>query len=318
MVFDLEVVDIDYSASEFGVLTTGNGTTYYVRPRTIYGSGSYDGEMYDGQSQWYDGYLYYTAHDAINFGDPAFEVNYYITQDFSKVVFYKDKEPVYIRDDVTYVMYNGVEYYLEWDDNYSEYRLYSSEDDSLFTSTTYDLHYSRTEYWAQMVDPWYEYNSDNGGNRASYLRFSGASDFNYDISGSFEISRYAINGEWYNVFTYYVPKGGHNSPLIMVDEDKYRRFNLDGFMDITGDSLSRTHKKYGLYQNAGLLGSRCDMLSGYYAMDLLRGSYTNKSTMEAGSGGSCYNLNRTVSDENVEPIMQYTYDELNKGNPVVL
>jgi hypothetical protein len=53
-------------------------------------------------------------------------------------------------------------------------------------------------------------------------------------------------------------------------------------------------------------------------MDLLRGSYTSKGTMEAGSGGSCYNLNRTVSDVNVEPIMQYTYDELNKGNPVVL
>ena len=77
-------------------------------------------------------------------------------------------------------------------------------------------------------------------------------------------------------------------------------------------------QKNGLYQNAGLLGSRCDMLSGYYAMDLLRGTYTSKSTMEAGSGGSCYNLNRTVSDTNVEPIMQYTYDELSKGNPVVL
>ena len=77
-------------------------------------------------------------------------------------------------------------------------------------------------------------------------------------------------------------------------------------------------QKNGLYQNAGLLGSRCDMLSGYYAMDLLRGTYTSKGTMEAGEGGSCYNINRTVSDENVEPIMQYTYNELNKGNPVVL
>ena len=94
-------------------------------------------------------------------------------------------------------------------------------------------------------------------------------------------------------------------------------FNIaDAKMNL--DDYEAYLQKNGLYQNAGLLGSRCDMLSGYYAMDLLRGSYTNKSTMEAGSGGSCYNLNRTVSDENVEPIMQYTYDELNKGNPVVL
>ena len=77
-------------------------------------------------------------------------------------------------------------------------------------------------------------------------------------------------------------------------------------------------QKNGLYQNAGLLPSRCDMLSGYYAMDLLRGSYTSKGTMESGSGGSCYNINRTISDVNVEPIMQYTYNELSKGNPVVL
>ena len=77
-------------------------------------------------------------------------------------------------------------------------------------------------------------------------------------------------------------------------------------------------QKNGLYQNAGLLGSRCDMLSGYYAMDLLRGSYTSKSTMQNGEGGSCFNINRTVADANVEPIMQYTYEELSKGNPVVL
>jgi hypothetical protein len=96
-----------------------------------------------------------------------------------------------------------------------------------------------------------------------------------------------------------------------------KTFNITN-SPINLDDYQAHLQKNGLYQNAGLLGSRCDMLSGYYAMDLLRGSYTSKGTMEAGSGGSCYNLNRTVSDVNVEPIMQYTYDELSKGNPVVL
>ena len=110
----------------------------------------------------------------------------------------------------------------------------------------------------------------------------------------------------------------------VVSSGAMRTYTYNGqTFNITNSPISlddyQTHlQKNGLYQNAGLLGGRCDMLSGYYAMDLLRGSYTSKSTMKEGSGGSCYNLNRTVSDVNVEPIMQYTYDELSKGNPVVL
>ena len=118
--------------------------------------------------------------------------------------------------------------------------------------------------------------------------------------------------------------GTSQNSQALVTSGAMRTYTYNGkTFNITNSSISlddyQAHlQKNGLYQNAGLLGSRCDMLSGYYAMDLLRGSYTSKSTMEAGSGGSCYNLNRTVSDVNVEPIMQYTYDELSKGNPVVL
>ena len=118
--------------------------------------------------------------------------------------------------------------------------------------------------------------------------------------------------------------GNSQNSQAMVSSGAMRTYTYNGqTFNITNSPINlddyQAHlQKNGLYQNAGLLGSRCDMLSGYYAMDLLRGSYTSKSTMEAGSGGSCYNLNRTVSDVNVEPIMQYTYDELNKGNPVVL
>ena len=118
--------------------------------------------------------------------------------------------------------------------------------------------------------------------------------------------------------------GTSTSSQAAVSSGAMRTYTYNGqTFNITNSSLDlNEYEDYlqdnGLYQNAGLLGSRCDMLSGYYAMDLLRGSYTSKSTMENGEGGSCYNLNRTVSDENVEPIMQYTYDELSKGNPVVL
>ena len=118
--------------------------------------------------------------------------------------------------------------------------------------------------------------------------------------------------------------GTSQNSQTLVTSGAMRTYTYNGkTYNITNSSINlddyQAHlQKNGLYQNAGLLGSRCDMLSGYYAMDLLRGSYTSKSTMEAGSGGSCYNLNRTVSDVNVEPIMQYTYDELSKGNPVVL
>ena len=109
-----------------------------------------------------------------------------------------------------------------------------------------------------------------------------------------------------------------------LDSGTMRTFSYNGkTFNITNSKLDLNEyqdylQKNGLYQNAGLLGGRCDMLSGYYAMDLLRGSHTSKSTMQEGSGGSCYNINRTISDVDVEPIMQYTYDELSKGNPVVL
>ena len=77
-------------------------------------------------------------------------------------------------------------------------------------------------------------------------------------------------------------------------------------------------QKKGLYQKAGLLGGRCDMLSDYYAMDMLSGKYTSRSNMADHIGGASYYINKTVRDENVEPIMQYTYEELSKGHPVVL
>ena len=155
----------------------------------------------------------------------------------------------------------------------------------------------------------------NLGSMSSYL---------IQTSGNYQNADQAANAVVGGIAGGTLLTGNSQNSQAMVSSGTMRTYTYNGqTFNITNSPINlddyQAHlQKNGLYQNAGLLGSRCDMLSGYYAMDLLRGSYTSKSTMEAGSGGSCYNLNRTVSDVNVEPIMQYTYDELNKGNPVVL
>ena len=155
----------------------------------------------------------------------------------------------------------------------------------------------------------------NLGSMSSYLM---------QTSGNYQNADQAANAVVGGIAGGTLLTGNSQNSQAMVSSGAMRTYTYNGqTFNITNSPINlddyQAHlQKNGLYQNAGLLGSRCDMLSGYYAMDLLRGSYTSKSTMEAGSGGSCYNLNRTVSDVNVEPIMQYTYDELNKGNPVVL
>ena len=155
----------------------------------------------------------------------------------------------------------------------------------------------------------------NLGSMSSYL---------IQTSGNYQNADQAANAVVGGIAGGTLLTGNSQNSQAMVSSGAMRTYTYNGqTFNITNSPINlddyQAHlQKNGLYQNAGLLGSRCDMLSGYYAMDLLRGSYTSKSTMEAGSGGSCYNLNRTVSDVNVEPIMQYTYDELNKGNPVVL
>ena len=155
----------------------------------------------------------------------------------------------------------------------------------------------------------------NLGSMSSYLM---------QTSGNYQNADQAANAVVGGIAGGTLLTGNSQNRQAMVSRGAMRTYTYNGqTINITNSPINlddyQAHlQKNGLYQNAGLLGSRCDMLSGYYAMDLLRGSYTSKSTMEAGSGGSCYNLNRTVSDVNVEPIMQYTYDELNKGNPVVL
>ena len=73
-----------------------------------------------------------------------------------------------------------------------------------------------------------------------------------------------------------------------------------------------------LYQNAGFLGSQCMLLSQYYASDMLRGTYTSKDTMAEHGGSPAVKMNERTKSETVEPVMDYMYDELSQGHPVVI
>ena len=74
----------------------------------------------------------------------------------------------------------------------------------------------------------------------------------------------------------------------------------------------------GLYQNAGLLGNQCMLLSQYYAVDLMRGTYTSGNTMANTQGSPATRINNRVSSENEDDVLRYIYSEVQQGRPTVL
>lgn len=83
-----------------------------------------------------------------------------------------------------------------------------------------------------------------------------------------------------------------------------------------------TYQKYvqnnRLYQNAGLLGGDCLLLSQYYAMDMMRGTYTRGNTMAAAQGSPATRINSFVKSPSREPILKYIYKEALEGRPTAL
>lgn len=77
-------------------------------------------------------------------------------------------------------------------------------------------------------------------------------------------------------------------------------------------------QKNGVNQNSGLLPSDCMLLSQYYAKDLLTGKYTSKQSMANGQGGPAVRMNERCRSTNEQDVLNYTYNELNEGHPVVL
>jgi hypothetical protein len=75
---------------------------------------------------------------------------------------------------------------------------------------------------------------------------------------------------------------------------------------------------HGLNQNAGLLGGDCMLLSQYYAVDMLRGTYTSKGTMAATQGSPATRINNPCLSQNEQDVLNFAYNEINEGRPVVL
>ena len=73
-----------------------------------------------------------------------------------------------------------------------------------------------------------------------------------------------------------------------------------------------------LYQNAGLLGSECMLLSQYYASDMLSGSKSSKQKMLGRSGAPAVKMNEGCTSLTEDAVLEYVYREVNEGNPVVL
>ena len=99
-------------------------------------------------------------------------------------------------------------------------------------------------------------------------------------------------------------------------------YNGQNFNVVNTKTDIATYEQYvqsnKLSQNNGLLGSECMLLSQYYATDLLRGTFTKKSTMANAEGSPATRINEKKVSKDPNEVLQYTYQELSEGHPVVL
>jgi hypothetical protein len=108
-----------------------------------------------------------------------------------------------------------------------------------------------------------------------------------------------------------------NSGTMKNYQFKGRNFNVVNTKTDIG-TYEQYIQKYKLCQNGGILGGDCMLLSQYYATDLLRGSFTNKSTMVNTQGSPATRINERMASKDPNQVLQYTYQELTEGHPVVL
>ncbi len=115
-----------------------------------------------------------------------------------------------------------------------------------------------------------------------------------------------------------------NESLASLGSDHMIKITINGqdFYVVDTKISVEDYEKYvqnnKLYQNAGLLGGECMILSQYYAVDLMRGTYTSKGSMASLSGGPATRINNHVTSQNEQDVLNYAYNEINEGRPVVL
>ncbi len=71
-------------------------------------------------------------------------------------------------------------------------------------------------------------------------------------------------------------------------------------------------------QNGGILGGECMLLSQYYAVDLLRGTFTSRDDMAQAKGSPATRINDYVSSPDEDDVLEYIYTEALAGRPTVL
>ena len=76
--------------------------------------------------------------------------------------------------------------------------------------------------------------------------------------------------------------------------------------------------KVGLTQNAGFMGSLCSTLSQVYACDLMRGTYTARSTDAVSAQSPCTRVGATCESTNEDDVKKYLFDEISAGRVCTL
>lgn len=77
-------------------------------------------------------------------------------------------------------------------------------------------------------------------------------------------------------------------------------------------------QKNRMYQNAGALNGQCMIASQIYARDLLKGVYTSYKDFVNKAGSPATRINERVVSDNKSDVLEYVYNEVVQGHPVVL
>ena len=76
--------------------------------------------------------------------------------------------------------------------------------------------------------------------------------------------------------------------------------------------------KYNITQNGGVLPALCAIMAQYYAMDMMRGTYTSAADMNALAKSPSTRINDTCESTDINDVYRYIYDELCNGRLTTL